>query len=390
MGGRRLVRGSGRTPEAEPTWGHAPWFEQWEQEHRTVRESVGLMDMSFMAKFQVRGPGAGGLLDRLSAGAVNGDPGVITYTQWLNDDGRIEADLTVTKLDDDDFMVVASDTAHGHVRARLHRFADSSVSITDVTADYAQLNVQGPRSRDVLAALTDTDLSTEAFGFRSAGWVELAGVRCCSRGSPTSASSGTSSTYRRLTRSRVYDAVQSAGAAHGLRPVGLKALASLRMEKAYRDFGHDIDNTDCPLEAGLGFALALDKPTAFIGRDAVLARKAANAEAGGMSRRIVQVRVLDPAPLLYHAEIVLRDGQPVGYVRAGSYGWTLGSAVGLAMVQGGGEPVTPDWLSSGSWEVDVAGQPLPGRGLPAADVRPHQRTRPRLTTNACVVPRGGV
>ncbi|HEX5968357.1 MAG TPA: glycine cleavage T C-terminal barrel domain-containing protein, partial [Intrasporangium sp.] len=158
---------------------------------------------------------------------------------------------------------------------------------------------------------------------------------------------------------RVYDAVQAAGATLGLRPVGLKALASLRMEKAYRDFGHDIDNTDCPLEAGLGFAVALDKPTSFIGREPLLARKAANAAAGGMARRIVQVRVLDPEPLLYHAEIVLRDGQPVGYVRAGSYGWTLGSAVGLAMVDGGGVPVTPDWLTSGTWEVDIAGTRYP-------------------------------
>jgi 4-methylaminobutanoate oxidase (formaldehyde-forming) len=131
------------------------------------------------------------------------------------------------------------------------------------------------------------------------------------------------------------------------------------MEKAYRDFGHDIDNTDCPLEAGLGFALALDKPTAFVGRDAVLARKAANAAAGGMPRRLVQVRLLDPEPLLFHAEIVLRDGQPVGYVRAGSYGWTLGSAVGLAMVEAGGEPVTPDWLADGTWEVDIAGTRYP-------------------------------
>jgi 4-methylaminobutanoate oxidase (formaldehyde-forming) len=157
----------------------------------------------------------------------------------------------------------------------------------------------------------------------------------------------------------VYDAVRSAGAAHGLRPVGLKALASLRMEKAYRDYGHDIDNTDCPLEAGLGFALALDKPTPFIGRDAVLARKAANAAAGGMARRIVQVRLLDPEPMLHHAEIVLRDGHPVGYVRAGSYGWTLSSAVGLAMVDGGGEPVTPDWLGRATWEVDIAGTRYP-------------------------------
>ena len=153
----------------------------------------------------------------------------------------------------------------------------------------------------------------------------------------------------------VYDALLAAGSPHGIRPVGLKALASLRMEKAYRDFGHDIDNTDCPLEAGLGFALALDKPGGFVGREAVLARKEANTAAGGMRQRLVQLRVLDPEPLLYHAETVYRDGELVGYVRAASYGWTLGGAVGLAMVSGGGVPVTPDWLRSGTWEVDVAG-----------------------------------
>ena len=169
---------------------------------------------------------------------------------------------------------------------------------------------------------------------------------------------------------RVYDALQAAGAAYGLRPVGLKALASLRMEKGYRDFGHDIDNTDCPLEAGLGFALALDKPGGFVGRDAVLARKAANAAAGGMGQRIVQVRVLDPEPLLFHAEVLHRDGEPVGYVRAASYGWTLGGAVGLAMVSGGGEPVTPDWLRAGSLGGRHRRRPAPGRGVAAPDVRP--------------------
>ncbi|WP_148236454.1 GcvT family protein [Intrasporangium calvum] len=358
--------GAGRTPEAEPTWGRAPWFEQWEQEHRAVREAVGLMDLSFMAKFRVQGQGAGSLLDRLSAAAVNGDPGVITYTQWLNDDGRIEADLTVTKLDDDDFWVVASDTAHGHVRAWLHRFVDATVSITDVTVDYAQLNVQGPRSRDVLSELTDADLTTEAFGFRSAGWVELAGTRVLLARITYLGELGYELYVPAGDALRVHDAIQSAGTTHGLRPVGLKALASLRMEKAYRDYGHDIDNTDCPLEAGLGFALALDKPADFIGREAVLARQAANAAAGGMARRMVQVRLLDPGPLLFHAEIVLRDGQPVGYVRAGSYGWTLGSAVGLAMVEGGGQPVTSEWLASGRWEIDVAGT----RCAAAVSVRP--------------------
>jgi 4-methylaminobutanoate oxidase (formaldehyde-forming) len=351
--------GAGRTPEAEPTWGRAPWFTEWKQEHETIRESVGLMDMSFMAKFQVVGGGAGQLLDRLSAGPVNGDPGVITYTQWLNEDGRIEADLTVTKLGEDDFFVVASDTAHGHVLARLRRYADPGVSITDVSADYAQLNVQGPKSRDVLSGLTSHDLSTEAFGFRSAGWFELAGVRLLLARITYLGELGYELYVPAADALAVYDAVQQAGAPHGLRPVGLKALASLRMEKAYRDFGHDIDNTDCPLEAGLGFALALDKPEPFIGREAVLKRKEANAAAGGMARRIVQVRLLDPEPLLYHAEIVLRDGKPVGYIRAGSYGWTLGSAVGLALVEGGGELVTADWLRAGTWEVEIADRRYP-------------------------------
>src|SRR4051794_10725838 len=182
--------GEDTTPEAQPTWGRAPWvaqwrgrrgggpggggaggggghggepggrapwFAQWRAEHETVRERVGLMDMSFMAKFQVTGAGAGAFLDRLSAGAADGDPGVITYTQWLNEEGRIEADLTVSKLDEDDFFVVASDTAHGHVLDRMRRHAPSTVTITDVTAELGQLNVQGPRSRDLLAELTDAD-----------------------------------------------------------------------------------------------------------------------------------------------------------------------------------------------------------------------------------------
>jgi heterotetrameric sarcosine oxidase gamma subunit len=313
--------------------------------------------MSFMAKFRVQGPEAGRVLDHVSAGAVDGPAETITYTQWLDDGGRIEADLTVTKLAEDDFLVVASDTAHGHALAWLGRHLTEGVTVTDVTADLGQLNVQGPRSREVLAGLTDADLSTEAFPFRTARWVRLAGVELLLVRITYLGELGYE-LYVPADRTReVYDAVAAAGAAYDLRPVGLKALASLRMEKAYRDFGHDIDNTDCPLEVGLGFALALDKP--FVGRDAVLARKAANDSAGGMSQRLVQLRVLDPEPLLFHAEIVLRDGVAVGYVRAASYGWTLGGAVGLAFVSGGGEPVTPAWLRAGTWEVDVAGRRHP-------------------------------
>jgi 4-methylaminobutanoate oxidase (formaldehyde-forming) len=206
-----------------------------------------------------------------------------------------------------------------------------------------------------LAELTDADLSTEAFAFRAVGRVKVADVPVLLARITYLGELGYELYVPTARTGHVYDALQAAGAPYGLRPVGLKALASLRMEKGYRDFGHDIDNTDCPLEAGLGFALALEKPGGFLGREAVLARKAAHAAAGGMRQRIVQVRVLDPDPLLHHAEVLHRDGEAVGYVRSASYGWTLGGAVGLALVAGGDEPVTPEWLAAGTWQVDIAG-----------------------------------
>ncbi|MEZ5095563.1 MAG: FAD-dependent oxidoreductase [Nocardioides sp.] len=350
--------GPGVTPEATPTWGRAPWFDRWREEHRVVREGVGLMDMSFMAKFAVTGADAGAVLDRMSAGAVDRAGETITYTQWLDDDGRITADLTVTKLAADRFLVVASDTAHGAVLDQLRRgAAEADVVIRDVTAELAQLNVQGPRSRALLAGLTAADLATEAWPFRTAREVSVAGVEVLLARITYLGELGYELYVPAEETLAVYDAVLAAGRAYGVAPVGLKALSSLRMEKAYRDFGHDIDNTDCPLEAGLGFAVDWD--TEFTGKAALAARRAANAERGGMTQRLVQLRLLDPEPLLYHAEVVLRDGQPVGYVRAASYGWTLGGAVGLAMVSAGGEPVTPDWLAAGTWQVDIAGNRHP-------------------------------
>jgi 4-methylaminobutanoate oxidase (formaldehyde-forming) len=158
----------------------------------------------------------------------------------------------------------------------------------------------------------------------------------------------------------VYERLDAAGRAVDARPAGLKALSSLRMEKGYRDYGHDIDNTDSVLEAGLGFAVDLDKP-AFVGRDAVLAKKAA----APLTRRLVQVLVRDPEPLMFHAEIVRRNDKPVGYVRAASYGFTLGGAVGLAMIDAG-EPVDASYLQDAAWTVDIAGRSYPA----VASLRP--------------------
>ncbi len=349
---------AGAEPVAEAlTWSRPPWFGHWRAEHEAAREGVIVMDMSFMSKLLVQGRDSARLLDRLSANAVDGDPGTITYTQWLNERGTIEADLTVTKLDDDRFWVVATDTAHRHVLTLLRRGAedlDAHAVVTDVTSGYAQLNVQGPRSRELLQPLTSVDLSNAAFPFRTAREIDLGFARVLCIRVTYVGELGYELYIPAEQALHVYDRLTAAGAAVGLRHAGLKALGSLRMEKGYRDYGHDIDNTDPVLDAGLGFFVALDKPGGFVGRDAVAAAKAA----GPPTRRLVQVLVTDPEPLLFHAEVVHRDGQPVGYVRSASYGHTLGGAVGLAMVEAG-RKVDQAYLDDGRWEVEIAGRCFP-------------------------------
>ena len=350
---------AGTEPDPGPlSWGRPQWFPQWQAEHQATREGVIVMDMSFMAKFLVQGRDAGRALEHLSANRVDGEPGRITYTQWLNEGGTLEADLTVTKLDDERFWVVASDTAHRHALTWMRRKfpADAHAFATDVTSGYAQLNVQGPRSRALLQSLTTVDLSNEAFPFRCAREIDIGFGRLLCVRITYLGELGYELYIPAEHAVHVYERVVEAGAAFGLRHAGLKALASLRMEKAYRDYGHDIDNTDSPYEVGLGFAVALDKPGGFIGRDAAAAVRARRP----LTRRLVQVLLLDPEPMLYHAEILLRSGVPVGYIRAASYGHTLGGAVGLAMVEAE-QPVDAAYLEQGTWEVDVAGRRIPAR-----------------------------
>lgn len=338
------------------SWGRHNWFPYWEAEHKAAREGVILMDMSFMSKFLVQGRDAGRALNWISANDVDGPVGTITYTQWLNEHGKLEADLTVTKLADDRFMVVVTDTMHRHAETWMRRKfpADAHVFVTDVTSSYGQLNIQGPRSRELLQSLTTTDLSNEAFPFRTAREIDLGYARVLCIRITYLGELGYELYIPSEQATHVYDRIVEAGKRFGLKHAGLKALASLRMEKGYRDYGHDIDNTDNVFEAGLGFAVSFKKEGGFLGRDAALAQK----NAGPLTRRLAQVLVQDPEPLLYHAEVVYRNGQRVGYVRAGSYGHTLGGAVGLVMIEAG-EPIDAAYLDAGTWEVEIAGKRYP-------------------------------
>ncbi len=338
------------------SWGKARWFAHWEAEHRSARRDVVLMDMSFMPKLLVQGRDAGKVLDTLSANDVDGAVNRITYTPWLNEDGKLEVDLTVAKIDNEKFLVMVTDTMHRHAETWLKRHipADAHAFATDMTSAYAQLNIQGPKSRELLQSITSTDLSNPAFPYRhvaeiAIGYARLLCVRLTYVGElgyelyiPTEQAT------------HVYDILVDAGQRFNLRHAGLKALASLRMEKGYRDYGHDMDNTDDPYEAGLGFTVKLGKSGDFIGKAACVQKQAL----GKPTRRLAQVLVKDPSPLLFHAEVVRRNGKPVGYVRSGSYGYTLGGAVGLFMIEAD-EAIDQAYVDAGQWEIDIAGKLYP-------------------------------
>ena len=337
------------------TWGRANWFEWWEAEHRACREDVILMDMSFMGKFMVQGRDAGTFLNYISANEVNGQAGRITYTQWLNEAGTLEADLTVTKFDDKSFMVVTSDVAHRHTETWMKRHItdDQHVFVTDVTSGYGQLNIQGPKSRELLQSITSVDLSNEAFPFRTVREIDIGLARVMCIRITYAGELGYELNIPSEQAVHVYERLVEAGEQFGLRHAGLRALASLRLEKGYRDYGHDIDNMDDPYSTGLGFAVRLDKEGDFIGKQACIERKANSF----YTNRLVQILLKDPEPQMIHAEIVLRNGVPVGDVRSAAYGHTLGGSVGLAMVEG--DPVNLAWLEEGTWEVDIAGKIYP-------------------------------
>ena len=346
----------GHEPVADRlTWGRPNWFEWWQAEHKACREDVIAMDMSFMGKFMVQGRDAGSFLNYISANEVNGQAGRITYTQWLNEAGTLEADLTVIKLDDENFMVVTSDIAHRHTETWMKRHItdDLNVTVTDVTSAYGQLNVQGPKSRELLQSITSVDLSNKAFPFRAVQEIDIGLARVMCVRITYAGELGYELNIPSDQAVHVYDRVVEAGEQFGLRHAGLRALASLRLEKGYRDYGHDIDNMDDPYSTGLGFAVRLDKEGDFIGKQACIERKAKP----HYKQRLIQILLKDPQPQMIHAEVVLRDGVPVGDVRAAAYGHTLGGSVGLAMVTG--DLVNLAYLQEGRWEVDIGGEIYP-------------------------------
>lgn len=344
----------GVSPRYEYTFGRPNWFGCAVAEHEAVRTGVGLFDLSSFGKVQVEGPQALALLQRVCANDVDVVPGRIVYTQWLNERGGIEADVTVTRLLEDRFLVLtaASSTVRDADWLRRRTGAGETAVVTDVTSGLAMLSVMGPGSRDLLTELTDADLSGAAFPFGTSQEIDFALAEVRATRITYVGELGWELLVPAEMAAHVYEAIVAAGAAHGLAHAGYHALNSLRLEKAYRSWGHDIGPDDTPLEAGLSFAVAWDKP-AFVGRDALVTQRES-----GVRRRLVQLLVTDPGAFLFHDEPVLRDGVIVGKVASAMYGPTLGGTVALAYV-GADHDVDAAWIDAGSYEVDVVGTRFP-------------------------------
>ena len=345
----------GTVPKYEYSYGRQNWFEANAAECKAVREAVGLFDQSSFAKFRLEGRDAMAVLNRVCANDVDVAPGKLVYTQWLNKKGGIEADLTVTRLSETAYLIVTG--AETEIKdfnwLKRHTPDDAHAVLTNVSSGMGVISIMGPNSRDLLQSICPNDLSHEAFPFATSQEIELGyAVVRASRITyvgelgwelyvPTEFMTG------------VYDEIVSAGASFGLKHCGYHALNALRMEKAYRHWGHDITDEDTPLEAGLGFAVKMDKVSGFIGREVLLAQKQT-----GLKQRLVQFLLKSPEPMLYHNEPIWQGGRIAGYIRSGMYAHTLGGACGLGYVDAadGGVvgPIGPD-----DYEIEIAGVRYP-------------------------------
>jgi glycine cleavage system aminomethyltransferase T/glycine/D-amino acid oxidase-like deaminating enzyme len=338
----------GQKPEYEYSWKRQNWFENSAAEHRAVRENVGMYDMTSFGKIRVEGPDAEAFLNRVCGADMSVPDGKIVYTQFLNDRGGIEADVTVTRLSETAYLVVTPSATRPADQAWLARHLDDArVVLTDVTAGEGVLAVMGPNSRKLLQAVSPNDFSNEVNPFGTSQEIEIGmGLARAHRVSYVG-ELGWEIYVSSDQAAHVFETIAEAGEDFDLKLCGMHMMDSCRIEKAFRHFGHDISCEDHVLEAGLGFAARTTKPD-FIGRDAILRKKDE-----GLKKRMVQFLLQDPEPLIYHNEPIYRDGERVGYVSSGNYGHTLGAAVAMGYILCAGE--SPADVLASSYEIEVAG-----------------------------------
>jgi len=352
----------GTAPRYRYSYGRQNWFDNCAAECAAVRGGVALFDQSSFAKFRLEGRDACRVLNRICGNDVDVAPGRMVYTQWLNDKGGIEADLTVTRLDEASFLIIggAETETRDFNWLKRHIPADAHAVATNVTPAMGVLSIMGPRARDLLQSLSPDDLSNTGFRFATSREIELGYAIVRASRITYVGELGWELYVPTDFMAHVYDTIVAAGGGFGLKHAGYHALNALRMEKAYRHWGHDITDEDTPFEAGLGFAVKLDKPGGFIGREALLRQKQA-----GVRQRLVQFLLKSPEPMLYHNEPIWRGDRIAGYIRSGMYAHTLGAACGLGYVTAAdGGPVGA--IGADDYEIEIAGVRWPA----TASLRP--------------------
>src|SRR6202167_137695 len=304
-------------------WAGMLWSPAIGAEHLACRESAALFDESSFSKLDVTGPGAAVFLERLCANGVARRVGAVTYTQLLNSRGGVECDLTVTRLAEDRFRLVTGTAFGNHDGAWIRQhLVDDTVAVEDVTSKYACFALWGPRARDILQPFTESDLSHDAFGYMSAKEINVGAVPCLAVRVTFVGELGWELYCPNEYAVGLWDSLMSAGATHGLVPGGYRAIESLRLEKGYRVWGSDVTTTDSPFEAGLGFAVKMNKGE-FIGRDALEA-------AGEPTRRLACLVLDEPKSLVLGSEPVRFEGKALGRVTSGGYGYSVTSSIAYA------------------------------------------------------------
>ncbi len=339
----------GQEREYRYAWGRQNWWENQREEHLAVRTGVGFFDMTSFGKIRVEGRDALAFLQRLCGADLDVPAGRIVYTQMLNARGGIECDLTVTRMTETAFLLVVPGATLQRDLAWLRRHVgDAFAVITDVTAAESVLCIMGPKARDLMARVSPADFSNAAFPFGTAQEIEI-GMGLGRAHRVTYVGELGWEIYAPTDQTaHIFEVLEEAGADLGLKLCGLHTLDSCRIEKAFRHFGHDITDEDHVLEAGLGFAVKTGKGD-FIGRDAVLRKRDE-----GLNRRLVQFRLTDPEPSLFHNEAVVRDGRIVSIVTSGNYGHHLGGAIGLGYVPCKGE--SAEEVLASTYEIEIAGR----------------------------------
>ncbi|MEW2913917.1 FAD-dependent oxidoreductase [Leisingera sp. JC11] len=348
-------------------WNEEPnlWWKDWsphvEAECLAARDAAVLIDQSMYAKIQVQGPDAVRALNRVCGAEMDVDTGTSVYTQFLNSRGGIEADVTITRTAPESFMVITGHPSQIRDQAWIRDHADPEwrFEIFDATSAYGLISIHGPKSREILSAISGDDLSNAAFPFGAAQEIDMGYARGWAIRRSFLGELGYELMMPTEFVAGVYEALMEAGEPLGLRHMGMFAMNACRLEKGFRHFGHDIGEDDTPYETGLGFAVALGKDDDFLGKASLAAQKAAGPATPYRTVSCIAEGVgAKDGPYLIHNEPVWKDGGIVGHVTSGDWGFRLQAMVGLASLHREGG-VSRSWIDEGGFEVQIAGRIYP-------------------------------